>query len=356
MHKIKVKKFTVLVTAVGGRSVGYQILESLKIASHSYRIVTADIDPFSPGLYESDASYLLPKASDDRYLDKLIKLIKQEKINVILPGSQAEVKVISKNEKFLRKSGVVPIVSPYSVVETSFDKNKLNKFLVKNNILIPPTVELDEAEKAKDLKFPIVVKPSKDSSGSRNVSVVKDMNELKILFNDLRREGLELFAQEYVGSEDEEYTVGIMIGQKGNLIDTIVMRRKLIGLSRGLEREIDGKNYVLSTGYSQGFFVDQPDVRKYCEYVAKKIGAIGPLNIQCRRGEKGVYIFEVHPRFSGSASMRALMGFNEPDILIRDFLGIESIDKASYKTDFAVIRKFANTVVSVKNYRGVKKI
>lgn len=350
------KRVVVLVTAVGGRSIGYQILESLKMISGSYRIIATDIDPFSPGLYEADISYLLPEANDNGYIDKLLELIKLEKIEVILPGSQAEVQVIAKNEEVLKKSGALPIVSPYSVVEKSFDKNKLNTLLKEKNILIPSTIKLDNPEKAKDLIFPIVVKPSKDTSGSRNVYVVKDIDELRALFNDLKKEGLELFAQEYVGSEDDEYTVGILIGKKGNLIDTIVMKRKLIGLSRGLERKINGKNYVLSTGYSQGFFTPQPDVKEYCEHVAKTVGAIGPLNIQCRRGQKGVYIFEVHPRFSGSASMRALMGFNEPHILIREFLGLESIKRVNYKTGYAVIRKFANTVVKIEDYRKVKRI
>lgn len=350
------KGITVLVTAVGGRSVGYQTLESLKMVQDSYRIITTDTNPFSPGLYEANASYLLPEANDASYIDKLLKLIKLEKIEVILPGSQAEVAVIAKNEGILKKSGAIPIVSPYSVVERAFDKNKLNKFLTEKNILIPSTVELDNPEKAKDLKFPIVVKPSKDTSGSRNVFVVKDMDELRVIFNDLKKEGLELFAQEYVGSEDDEYTVGVLIGKKGNLIDSIVMKRKLIGLSRGLERKINGKNYVLSTGYSQGFFTLQPDVKEYCEHVAKTVGAIGPLNIQCRKGEKGVYIFEVHPRFSGSASMRALMGFNEPHILIREFLGLGSIKRVNHKMGYAVIRKFANTIVKIEDYRKVVRI
>lgn len=346
---------TALVTAVGGRSVGYQILECLKLAS-SYRIVTADIDPFSPGLYEVDSAYLLPAADDSKYIDKVLELAKRENIDVILPGSPVEVKVIARNKEVLEKHGVIPIVSSSSVVENSFDKIKLHRFLAQNKILTPNTVELDFPEKARELKFPVVIKPSKDTSGSRNVYIAKDMDELKVIFNDLQREKIELLVQEYVGSEDEEYTVGILINRKGNLIDSIVMRRRLIGLSRGLERTINNKTYVLSTGYSQGFFVDQPDVKEYCEHVAKVVGAVGPLNIQCRRGEKGVYIFEVHPRFSGSASMRALMGFNEPDVLIRDFLGLNTFGKIPYKVGYAVIRRFANTVVRLEDYKKIKKI
>lgn len=346
---------TVLVTAVGGRSVGYQILECLKLAN-SYRIVTADIDPFSPGLYEVDTAYLLPSANDRDYINKILELAKKEKIDVILPGSQAEVKVIAKNIKVLERAGVIPIVSPSSVVESSFDKLKLQEFLEKNKILVPPTVELDTLNKVENLKFPIVIKPSKDTSGSRNVYIVKDMEELESLFDELKKEKIELLAQEYVGSENEEYTVGVVIGKNGDVIDSIVMKRRLIGLSKGVERIINGNAYVLSTGYSQGFFVDQPDVKEYCEHVARIVGAVGPLNIQCRRGKKGVYIFEVHPRFSGSASMRALMGFNEPDILIKNFLNIGKTDKIHFKRKgYAVIRKFANTLVRMEDYEKMKK-
>lgn len=349
----KTKKITALVTAVGGRSVGYQILECLKIAKNPYRIVTTDIDPFSPGLYEADSSYLLPPGDNKEYIKKLLALTRREKIDVILPGSQVEVKAMAKNINAFKN--VVPIVSPYHVVENSFDKEKLYRFLKENKILIPETIKLKNIEDATQLKFPAVIKPSKDTSGSRNVYIVKDTEELKILFSDLQKEGIEILLQEYVGSEDEEYTVGVVIGKNGKVIDAIVMRRRLIGLSRGFERTINNKTYVLSTGYSQGFFVDQPDVKEYCEHVAKVVGAVGPLNIQCRRGKKGVYIFEVHPRFSGSASMRALMGFNEPDILIRDFLGLSSIDKVSYKTGYAVIRKFSNVVVKMEDYERMKR-
>lgn len=356
MTKKSNKRITALVTAVGGRSVGYQILESLKMFPGKYRIIASDMDPFSPGIYEADTGYLLPSADSKQYIEKLVKLIKKEKIDVILPGSQVEVKTIAKHKNVLDKTGAVSIVGPYSVIEMAFNKRKLHRFLTEHKILTPPTVELDSPEKAKGLKFPIVVKPSRDTSGSRNVHIVKDMNELVFLFEDLKREKIELIAQEYVGSEDEEYTVGVLINKNGQILDTIVMKRRLIGLSMGLERKINGKKYILSTGYSQGFFVDRPDVKAYCEHVARVVGTIGPLNIQCRRGKKGVYIFEVHPRFSGSASMRSLMGFNEPDILIRDFLGVDKINEVSYKMGYAVIRRFANTVVRIKDYEKAKKL
>lgn len=350
------RRVTALVTAVGGRSIGYQIFECLRKFPNNYKIVTTDKDPFSPGLYEADRGYLLPSVSSKNYLPTLIKICKKEKVDVVLPGSVPETLEIAKYEKELLKEDIVPITNSYPLVKETYDKLDLYNLLKKNGILTPETHEIKSLYDAPRLSFPLIVKPRGETSGSRNVSILKDLNELSETLKRFKQEGLKMLAQEYVSDEDHEYTVGVICGRNGRIIDTIVMRRRLIGLSRGEERTIDSKNYVLSTGYSQGFFVEAPEVKKYCEFVAKKLGARGPFNIQCRTDKKKVYIFEVHPRFSGSASMRAEMGFNEPHILIRDFLDLESVTKINYKTGYAVIRKFANTVVAMENYRKVKRV
>lgn len=352
----KNNKITVLVTAVGGRSVGYQIFESLIKYKNNYRIITTGADPFSPGLYEADCGYLVPKADSSVYIKKIIEISKKEKVRVILPGSLPEISVIAKNEEILLREGIIPITNPYSLIAGTEDKLDVYHLLKKHNLLTPDTRELSSVKDAGGLKYPLLVKPRGGSSGSRNVHILKDKEELSDIFKKLGAENIKLLAQEYVGDEDEEYTVGVVTGMDGRIIDTLVMKRRLIGLSRGEEREIEGKEYVLSTGYSQGFFVDQPDVKEYCEKAALTLGAKGPFNIQCRRGKKGVYIFEVHPRFSGSASMRAEMGFNEPHVLIREFLGMEKVNKIPHKLGFAVMRKFANTVVPLKNYNKINKI
>lgn len=351
----KGKKITALVTAVGGRSVGYQIFESLLKHRSLYRIITTDVDPFSPGLYEGDAGYILPNSASKQYISKLIDISKRENVDVILPGSLPEISIIAKNESTFLQEGIVPITNSYPLINDTEDKLDVYKLLLQNNILTPETRELKSVGDANGMTYPLLVKPRGGTSGSRHVHILKDKSELAEILEKLKKENIKLLAQEYVGNEDEEYTVGVVAGKDRRIIDTIVMKRKLIGLSRGEEREINGKKYILSTGYSQGFIVDQPDVKEYCEYVALKLGARGPFNIQCRRGMKGVYIFEIHPRFSGSASMRAEMGFNEPHVLIREFLGIEKLKSIPHKVGFAIIRKFANTVVPIRDYDRLHK-
>jgi carbamoyl-phosphate synthase large subunit len=39
--------------------------------------------------------------------------------------------------------------------------------------------------------------------------------------------------------------------------------------------------------------------------------------VQCRLVDGEVYVFEINPRFSGTTSLRAMVGYNEPDILLK---------------------------------------
>lgn len=349
------RTITALVTAVGGRSVGYQIFECLRKFPKNYRIIATDADPFAAGLYEADKKYLLPLSTSENYISTLIKICKKEKVDVVLPGSIPETLVIAKFEKDLLRENIVPIANPYSLVKATYDKLDVYSLLSKNNLLTPETHQIKSTYDFSGLAFPLIVKPRGGTSGSRNVHIVKNKDELLGVFKNYKREGLKMLAQEYVSDEDHEYTVGVLCGRDGRIIDSIVMKRRLIGLSRGEERKINGESYVLSTGYSQGFFVNEPDVKQYCELAAVRLGARGPFNIQCRKGKRGIYIFEVHPRFSGSASMRAEMEFNEPHVLIREFLEMERLKKVPHKLGFAVIRKFANTVISIKEYNRIRQ-
>ena len=51
----------------------------------------------------------------------------------------------------------------------------------------------------------------------------------------------------------------------------------------------------------------------------KKLKNIGSLNIQLRDGPKGLIPIEFNARFSGTTSIRAFFGFNEPEMFIKNY-------------------------------------
>ena len=347
-------KLCIMVTGVGGRSVGHQILQALLLLGEKYQVVVTDADSFSFGLYQVPHRYVVPIANDPDFISSIISLIRKMNVKALLPGTEVEVKVLSKYRRDLLANGCVLIANPDNVVKICSNKWLLFQWLQRNGIDNPMTVSADNWEDLISVTgFPVVAKPAENSGGSRNVEILKDKREVIRYLEE--SEGSEVLFQEYVGVAEHEYTVGVMISKAGKVIDSIVVQRKLTGLSLGSERIINGSLYTLSSGYSQGFIIKHRLIQNYCENLAMKLGMHGPVNIQCRLIGDRIQVFEVHPRFSGTTSIRAMAGFNEPDILIRNYLFDESFGRLNYQTGIAAIRAFQNMLVPISEMNNVSK-
>ncbi len=334
----------VLVTSVGGRSVGCQILQALLLHGEKYRIVATDADAFSFGLYQVQHRYVVPFAQDPHYLLSILRLVEMEGVNAILPGTEAEVQVLTRHGDDLESVNCRLIANPAKVVSLCSNKWRLYQWLKTNNIGAPRTVLAHEWEDlVAEVGFPIVGKPTEATGGSRSVAILKDDKEVWQYLEETGGSGV--IFQEYIGASENEYTVGVLVSETGDVIDSIAIHRKLVGLSLGIERVISGFSYALSTGYSQGHVVKHPLIQQICEGLVVKLGARGPANIQCRLVGDEVKVFEVHPRFSGTTSIRAEVGFNEPDVLIRNYLYNEAFGRLNYQTDVVAIRAFSNAIV-----------
>lgn len=345
MKKSNTRKICVLVTGVGGRSVGHQILHALKLMNEKYRTVCVDADPFSFGLYQGDARYIIPLANDPNYLPAIVEIVNREQIRAILPGTEDEVLQLTAHIQSFIEEDCTIVANPYKVVALCKHKGSLSLWLEKNGFPTPYTVSFNEWKVLiNKVGFPIVAKPASRSGGSKNVAILANEEEVETY---LREVPDEVIFQEYVSTPNDEYTVGVMVSKSGDVIDSIILHRKLIGLSLNVRRRINNNEYSLSTGYSQGYIVKHDIIQRRCEELALKIGARGPMNIQLRFDNGDIKVFEVHPRFSGTTSIRAEVGFNEPDILIQNFIKGKRFNRIIYKTDVAAIRAFQHLIVPI---------
>jgi carbamoyl-phosphate synthase large subunit len=162
----------------------------------------------------------------------------------------------------------------------------------------------------------------------------------------------EFIVQEYVGTPDCEYTVGVLHDMNGELVNSIAVKR-IITSSLGNRLKIKNKSgnskfgdqLVISSGISQGEIGKYVQVTKQCEEIAQKLNSKGPINIQCRFVDDKVYVFEINPRYSGTTSMRAMVGLNEPELMIRYHYLNEIIERhASFKEGF-VLRGLEETYI-----------
>jgi carbamoyl-phosphate synthase large subunit len=343
-------KKNILVTAVGGRSVGSGILHSLLRSSTEvsdrWNIVAADADSFAWGLYKVENKTLLPFANSPDYISSILDAIKQFNLDAIIPGSEAEAEVLSKNKHLFD----IPVISnSHQLMPLMMDKFATMKKLEELGLPTIPTFKIEDWEKAlEEYNFPFIIKPTTGTGGSKGVSICASLSDLKTVLKNIPLNS-GYCIQPLIGTDQDEYTVGVLSDKKGEIIDSIVMKRKLMGLSLLDSKQIDKMKYSISTGYSQGFFIRSKLIQDFCEKLAITIGSVGPLNIQLRIHEEKIYIFEIHPRFSGTTTMRADVGFNEPDILLRNHLFDENFDRLNYKTNVAVIRAFEHVVVPIED-------
>jgi carbamoyl-phosphate synthase large subunit len=320
----------VIVTGVGGGSVGEQICKALRLGSRPYHIVATNQSALKARVSTADAIRELPPASAGNYLDDLLSLAQEQRTQFVIPGSEPELLKICQGSAQLVSVGINALVNNERVIATCLNKQSTVNLLQANGFRTPATFCLTQNGSPQQDTFPWVVKPMQGGGGSAATFVAQDEREFHFFVAYLRANGYTPLAQEYVGTADNEFTVGVLHSPKGTLLGTAVMRRHIkSGMSnrvnvtnRTVKKQL-GEVLAISSGLSQGEMVDFAPVRTAAESIASAIGSTGPLNIQGRWDGERFIPFEINPRFSGTASLRALAGFNEPELLISALLGQE---------------------------------
>ena len=146
--------------------------------------------------------------------------------------------------------------------------------------------------------------------------------------------------QEYLGSEDKEYTSGVFFSNDSMMKGIITMKRELL-CETTYRAIVDCYEEV------------KAEVKKVADALGE-LGVIGPFNMQMRLTKRGAVTFEINPRFSGTTVFRAKMGFNEPELAIRHFLLGEEIGELQYKKG-VVMRYWEEVYTSIDEFERLKR-
>lgn len=333
----------VLVTGVGGGGNGEQIIKTLRLAGNEYYIIGTDISPFGSGLYMADEGYTIPSANDPDYIHALLRICTDLGIQAVIPGSEPELMIISAKRNMFHEKGILVLINTSEVISLCMDKWRTYGVMRDKGFIVPESRlirTIDELDDIKHDMFPLVVKPSVGGGGSRHAYIVQDIDELRFFCTYIIKDGFEPIVQEYIGKPDSEFTVGVLSSLDGEFINSIAVKRDLsIGMSVKLkvknrtDKTDLSPSLIISSGYSQGYIDRFPEICGVCEDIARSLDSRGPVNIQCRYVDGQVFIFEINPRFSGTSSLRAMAGFNEPDMLIKHHLFGDPVKpRAAYRS------------------------
>lgn len=272
----------ILVTGCGG-DIGFSIGKILKNLCVAEKIIGCDITDNHPGEYVFDTCVIVEKAYSENYLPKMIEIIKNEKIELIIPTSEKEIRYLCENNFFGMKEKF--LIASDKAMKIGFDKLLTVEMLKKAALPFPET---DIISNSSPINYPVIVK-SRTGCGSKDLVIVENEEEMLRMKND-RKEDIW---QEYLYPDNQEYTCCVYRTKKQE-IRTIVIKRILKG---GLTHS--------------GIVVEDKSIEKNLFEIARVLELQGSINVQLRMTNKGAVVFEINPRFSSTVMFRHMLGFKD---------------------------------------------
>jgi carbamoyl-phosphate synthase large subunit len=250
----------------------------------------------------------------DRYIDDLLDCCHRLGVSAVVPGADATVHLVAAAADRLSAARVSCAINRADVIAVCSDKAATFARLAALGIPTPWTRALAGPPDVDGLPLPCVIKPATGTGGSSLVALAASRAEALAHAGAIWSSGRVALAQEYLPADGGEFTVGVLT--LGDWVGSVAMRREFPSKLSYVAR---GRDFIISSGYSQGLIDDFPHVRMQAERIARLLGSRGPLNIQGRmRGDEFVP-FEINPRVSASTHLRHLAGFPEIPMLV-DFL------------------------------------
>lgn len=283
------KQYSVLVTGVGA-IIGYGIINSLKMQkNYQIRIIGMDIYDDAYGQFLCDKFYIAERADSTNYLNFINKLVEEEKIDIIIPGIEQD---MYRLHELKDEIGTKIVLNNDLLIDLSKDKLKTYEYFKAKGLNVIPTLYNKDYETYKsELGNPFLLKP-RTSYASKGIHKIYSEEE----YNFYNKHQESNIFQRIVGTESEEYTVGVFGDGNGSYSDSIILKRKLA-----------------QTGATDKAIVIENDtvLMKYVDQICQITKPIGPTNIQLRKEDGKMYLLEINPRISSAASIRAYAGYND---------------------------------------------
>jgi len=317
-----VKNYRIAVSCVGS-GVGQSIINSCRLSHLPLYTVGLGTNPFAFGAYDCDAMDYVPTIYDKNYVDQLIDVLKKHRVDLVIPGLDDEVLILSRASAQLEKAGIQVISAGTRLVELCRDKERMSNDLNPIVNIFVNSYDKKSAVEAiakGEIDFPLIAKP-RIGNASRGIKVIlddRDLNRISELHtvqelaiphdDDPNFNQFMQMISKRVNPQLSEISIQLVTDRTGELMARMASHNKL---SNGVPIEI-----VPFENDSVWNAVDK------LYPVLKEMGLRGPLNIQGRLTNKGLKLFEMNPRFTGISGLRAIMGFNEVEACIRKWLDV----------------------------------
>ncbi|MFW5983390.1 MAG: NAD-dependent epimerase/dehydratase family protein [bacterium] len=317
------KTYTIGISCIGS-GVGQSVINSLRLSRLPLRTIGLGTNPFAYGAYDCDSYDYTKSIYDKGFIDNLIEKCLEHKIDLVIPGLDDEALLYAQNANKFKEAGIRAMFASEELISICRDKERMSNEL---NQVVDVFVKsyhkqtLKEDLKSGKVKFPFIAKP-RGGFASRGVEIIRDENDIKKITDSHIIQELAIpvktdpnynyFMEKIAKNQNpqvSEISIQFVFSPEGAILGKMFSYNKL---NNGIPIEI--------VPY------DDPYIWSIIDKLIPtllKMGLRGPLNIQGRLTENGLKLFEMNPRFTGITGLRALMGFNEVEACVKEWLDID---------------------------------
>lgn len=292
----------ILVTGIGG-NVAHGVLRTILSLKYEIRLIGVDVKKVSGGNHLCDKTYQVPFSDSPEYIPSIIKICKEEKIDLIIPTTDYETYYLA-----LAKDKLPPLASSDANVAQTF-LNKYKTWLEFKKLSIPFAKTMLPSEYKNEFEE-IVVKPA-EGVGSKGLQI-----------NPVDPKS---FPDSYIIQKlykGEEITTAFYVTKQRKLLGQITLLRSL---------------YHGTTTICEVTFKYDNALKKIIKMIMDNFDIKGSCDIQSIVTSEGEIIpFELNCRLSGTNSIRGQFGFEDVKYTLDEYLFNKQLKKPHIKKGSAI--------------------
>lgn len=323
--------YRILFTGIGRRIELVQAFrEASLVLNKKIIIYGADMSGNAPALAYCDYDREVVEMNNPEYIDDLLRICKEDKINLLIPTIDTDLLILSKNKRRFEEVGTKVLISDPDKILICRDKSITSQFFVDCGLCAPIPVNCWRDYKA---GYPAFIKP-KDGSSSINAHKVENQKELELYASQIE----DYVVQPYITGN--EYTIDVFCDWDGEPISIVPRERVRVRAGEVLTTKI---------------FMDQTmieEAKKLCDLFKP----CGPITVQLIRDDNDVdWYIEINPRFGGGAPLSMKAGARSAETILQLLAG-EPIQICNNISDKSIYSRFDQSVCIEAGKGSVKGV
>lgn len=250
------------------------------------RVLAADLEPESAGLYFADGVVDLPRADDAGYGDALLKTCLEQGVQLVVPTRDGDLPVLSGLKTRFRDQGIEILVPGPDALSYCIDKRRFVTVCTRLGFKTPRTWSPDQTPDV----FPVFVRPVEGAGGRGG---------RRLEAADWTPMGEDMLVQAFC--QLPEYSIDVLMGLDGAPIQAIARRRLKVRAGEAVVSQVEDASGLTGPAL------------KLCA----GLGLVGHNVVQAFWDGLGDPLFiEVNARFGGASNLSIQAGLASPERLV----------------------------------------